>query len=151
RALRAVQDLRVRPGGGDPQARAERTAVPGSLAAHQGRLEHAPAAAPHRGHDVIGARILGTGSFLPGRAVTTAEVVRAAAPDRDPAEIEAKTGIRVRHWAGPEGRVAPIGAEALRRALDAAGLPANALRRIILATSTGGDALVPATANALAL
>lgn len=99
---------------------------------------------------MIATRILGTGSVLPGRAVTTAEVAALAAPDRSVAELEAKTGIRTRHWAGPDARVAPIAAEALRRALAAAGLEASALRRIILAMSTGGDTLVPATANAVA-
>jgi 3-oxoacyl-[acyl-carrier-protein] synthase III len=99
---------------------------------------------------VIATRILGTGSVLPGRAVTTAEVAALAAPDRSAAAIEAKTGIHTRHWAGPDARVAPLAAEALRRALAAAGLEASALRRIILATSTGGDTLVPATANAVA-
>ncbi len=99
---------------------------------------------------MIATRILGTGSVLPGRAVTTAEVTALATPDRSAAEIEAKTGIHTRRWAGPDARVAPIAAEALRRALAAAGLEPSALRRIILATSTGGDTLVPATANAVA-
>ncbi len=99
---------------------------------------------------MIATRILGTGSVLPGRAVTTAEVVATAAPERDAAALEARIGIHTRHWAGPDARVAPIAAEALRRALAAAGLEPGALRRIILATSTGGDALVPATANAVA-
>ncbi|MFS8067333.1 MAG: 3-oxoacyl-ACP synthase III family protein [Byssovorax sp.] len=99
---------------------------------------------------MIATRILGTGSVLPGRAVTTAEVAALAAPERIAAELEAKIGIRTRHWSGPDARVAPIAAEALRRALVAAGIEASALRRIILATSTGGDTLVPATANAVA-
>lgn len=99
---------------------------------------------------MISTRILGTGSVLPGRAVTTAEVVAMTTSTRTAEELEAKIGIHTRHWSGPDARVAPIAAEALRRALAAAGIEASALRRIILATSTGGDALVPATANAVA-
>jgi 3-oxoacyl-[acyl-carrier-protein] synthase III len=100
---------------------------------------------------VIPCRILGTGSLLPGRLVTTAEVAAAAGSTRDPADLEAKTGIATRRFSGPDARSAPIGAEALRRALDAAGMDPGELRRIIFASSIGGDTLIPATANAVAL
>jgi 3-oxoacyl-[acyl-carrier-protein] synthase III len=98
---------------------------------------------------MIPVRILGTGSVLPGRLVTTAEVA-AAVPGRDAATIEAKTGIATRHWAPRGTRMADVGAEALRHALEAAGLAPADLRRLIFVSSIGGDYVVPATANAVA-
>ena len=73
-------------------------------------------------------RILGTGSVLPGRPRTTAEIAEALSVGRA-AAWEARTGIKTRYWAEPGTLVAPLAAEALRRALDAAGLPATARRR----------------------
>ncbi|WP_309890266.1 ketoacyl-ACP synthase III [Archangium sp.] len=101
-----------------------------------------------RGDVRLPVRILGTASVLPGRAVTTAELAREVG--REPEELERKTGIRHRHWAAPGAKMADLGAQALRLALDRAGLAATALRRILFVTSTGGDALVPATANRVA-
>jgi 3-oxoacyl-(acyl-carrier-protein) synthase III len=98
---------------------------------------------------MIPARILGTGSVLPGRAVPTAEVAARAYPDRDPAVIEAKTGIHTRHWAEPGALTVPLAAEALRKAAAAAGMDVTDLRRVILVTSTQGDYMGPATANML--
>ncbi|WP_375760567.1 3-oxoacyl-ACP synthase III family protein [Corallococcus exercitus] len=97
---------------------------------------------------MIPVRILGTASVLPERAVTTGEL--AVALGRDPAAIERKTGIRTRHWAPPGTSLAGLGAEALRRALAAAGLEARSLRRLLFVSSTGGDVLIPATANRVA-
>jgi 3-oxoacyl-[acyl-carrier-protein] synthase-3 len=97
---------------------------------------------------ILPVRILGTASVLPERAVSTAELARELG--RKPEELERKTGIRTRHWAAPGARMADLGAQALRLALERAGLAASELRRILFVTSTGGDALVPATANQVA-
>ncbi|ADO72476.1 3-oxoacyl-ACP synthase III family protein [Stigmatella aurantiaca] len=97
---------------------------------------------------MIPVRILGTASAAPGRAVTTAEL--ATALGRDPQTVASRTGIRTRHWSEPGTRMAEVGAEVLRRALDTAGLPADGLRRLIFVNSTGGDTLIPATANQVA-
>ncbi len=95
-------------------------------------------------------RILGTASVLPGRAVETSEVV-AMVGRRDAAgRYEQKTGILRRHWAEPGALMAPLATEAVRLALENAGLPATALRRIILARSCSGDLIFPATANRVA-
>jgi 3-oxoacyl-(acyl-carrier-protein) synthase III len=99
---------------------------------------------------VLSVRILGTASLLPGRRVPSAELVARAFPGRDPARVQSRIGIDTRHWTDPEDTVARIGAEVLRRALDAAGLEPAALARLILVTSSGGDCLVPATANGVA-
>ncbi|XXX71706.1 3-oxoacyl-[acyl-carrier-protein] synthase III C-terminal domain-containing protein [Sorangium sp. So ce134] len=98
---------------------------------------------------MIAARILGTGSALPGRRRTTAEIVAEALPGRDPAEIALRTGIATRYWMEPGATAASLGAAALARALEAAGCAARDLKRLIFVSSTGGDALVPATANAV--
>jgi 3-oxoacyl-(acyl-carrier-protein) synthase III len=97
---------------------------------------------------MIPVRILGTASVLPGRAVSTEELARRLG--RDPARVAAKTGIQTRHWVEPGTRMTDVGVEALRRALEAAGLAPTALRRILFVTSTGGDATTPATASMIA-
>ena len=95
-------------------------------------------------------RILGTGAVLPGRPWTTAEIAATLSTGRDAAEWERRTGIGTRHWAEPGAKKAPFAAEALRRALDAAGLPAAALRRIVVTQSVAPDFVFPATANRVA-
>lgn len=99
---------------------------------------------------MLSARILGTSSLLPGRAVETSEVAARAMPEKPKGWLEGRTGIRTRYWAPPGTRAADLGAEALRRALDAAELPPEALRRILFVSSAGGDTLLPASANAVA-
>lgn len=98
---------------------------------------------------MIPARILGTGSVLPGRAVPTEEVSALAYPDRNPAELIERTGIRTRWWADPGTTHASLAAEAMRLALADAGLAAGDLVRLIQLNCTGGDTLLPATANAV--
>jgi 3-oxoacyl-(acyl-carrier-protein) synthase III len=98
---------------------------------------------------MIPVRILGTASLLPGPAVPTREVARRALPGKDPAVTEQKTGIKTRHWAPPDSLIADLAAAAVREACAAGGLPLEELRRIILVTSSGGDVIGPATANAV--
>jgi 3-oxoacyl-[acyl-carrier-protein] synthase III len=95
-------------------------------------------------------RILGTGSVLPGIPRSTAELVAEAAPGRDVDAIVARTGIAQRYYARPEDTTTSVAAETIRHALEAAGIRAEDLRRLILATSYSGDFLCPATANAIA-
>lgn len=94
--------------------------------------------------------ILGTGSVLPGRPITTAEICAQAYPDRDPAELEAKTGIHTRYFHEGSETIASLAARALEQALTAARLPASALKRIILVTGLGGDHALPSTVNIVA-
>jgi 3-oxoacyl-(acyl-carrier-protein) synthase III len=91
---------------------------------------------------------MGTGSTLPQRRVTTAELAEAVG--RAPEEMELKTGIKSRHWAAADESMAKLGAQALRLALEQAGLAPTELRRLLFVSSTGGEALVPATANRVA-
>ena len=95
---------------------------------------------------MISARILGTATVLPGIPVTNDEVA-GAVPGIDAAWIEARTGIRTRHWADPGASVGALAAEALRGALDDAGVAAEDLRRILFVTSTGGEHLIPTMAS----
>lgn len=97
---------------------------------------------------MIPVRILGTSRMLPGRAVSTEELARKLG--RDPVKVEARTGIRTRYWTEPGTRMADVGAETLRGALEAARMTPTDLRRILFVSSTGGDAIVPATANMIA-
>jgi len=96
---------------------------------------------------MIPANILGTGSYLPGRAVPTREVALATLPGKDPDAIAAKIGISTRHWAEPGTTAADAGAEALRRALADARMDAKDIRRLVFVNSVGGDSLIPATAH----
>jgi 3-oxoacyl-(acyl-carrier-protein) synthase III len=95
-------------------------------------------------------RILGTGSVLPGPPRTTAEIAVHLPVQRDVTEWERLTGIKTRHWVAPGVKKALLAAEALGKALDAAGLPATALRRIVLAHSGTAELMFPATANQVA-
>lgn len=100
---------------------------------------------------MIPAALAGTGSVLAGRRVTNDEVSAALKRPRPAGTLEARTGIRTRYWMDRDQRLAPVGADALRLALDAAGLRATDLRRILFSSSTGGDWISPATAADVAL
>ena len=93
--------------------------------------------------------LAGTGSLLPGRRVTTAELAREVRPDAKPGYIEARTGIQTRYWASAETPLADLAAEALTRALDAANMAATELDRVILANCTGAEWAFPAVSNHL--
>ena len=90
------------------------------------------------------ARITGTGSYLPGDAVSNAELA-ARGIDTSDEWIVTRTGIRSRHLAPAGTTASQLGCEAARRALDMAGVEAAALDLIIVATSTP-DFIFPSTA-----
>ena len=95
-------------------------------------------------------RIAGSASVGPGRAISTAELVQRLPYARDPADIEARSGIASRHFADAGDSYATLGAAVLRGALDAAALAPEALTRIVFVSSLGGDLIFPATANMVA-
>ena len=64
----------------------------------------------------MGARITGTGSWLPARTVSNDEI--AATLDTSDEWIFSHTGIKTRHIAGPDESTASMSAEAGRAALD---------------------------------
>lgn len=88
--------------------------------------------------------ILGSGSALPARAVSNAELAEMVDTTDD--WIVERTGIRNRHIAGEGETTASLATEAARRALDAAGIEASSIGLIVLATATP-DQTFPATAT----
>jgi 3-oxoacyl-[acyl-carrier-protein] synthase-3 len=88
--------------------------------------------------------LLGTGSALPARIVTNDELARTV--DTSDEWIVERTGIRARHIAGEGETTATLATDAARAALDAAGLVAQDIDLIILATATP-DQTFPAAAT----
>jgi 3-oxoacyl-(acyl-carrier-protein) synthase III len=99
----------------------------------------------------IPVHLSGTSSYLPGCAVTTAELAQRLKPAGDAAKLEARSGIVSRHFAPADATWTGLAAYTLKLALDHAEIQATALQRIIFVTSSGGDVLVPANANAIAV
>jgi len=92
---------------------------------------------------MIYSRIVGTGSYLPPRVVTNAEF--AARLDTSDAWIRERTGIAQRHIAEESQASSDLALEASRAALAAAGVKAQDLDLIVVATSTP-DYVFPSTA-----
>ena len=90
------------------------------------------------------ATIAGTGSALPPRRVTNAELAQTV--DTSDEWIVERTGIRARHIAGEGETTGTLAAQAALRALDAAGMSAGEIDLIVLATATP-DQTFPATAT----
>jgi 3-oxoacyl-[acyl-carrier-protein] synthase-3 len=89
------------------------------------------------------ARVLGTGSFLPERVVTNADL--ASTVDTSDEWIVSRTGIRERRIAGPGETTCDLAERAARQALDAAGCLASEIDLVIVATTTP-DRVFPGTA-----
>ncbi len=89
------------------------------------------------------AAITGTGACLPERVVTNEELEKTV--DTTDQWIRERTGILQRHIAGDGESTASMGAQAAREALDAAGLTADDVDMIVLATTTP-DRIFPSTA-----
>ena len=88
-------------------------------------------------------RILGTGSCLPSRVVTNAELESIV--DTTDAWIRERTGIEKRHLVSEGETCCDLAEGAARAALDAAGLQASDLDLILVATTTP-DQFFPSTA-----
>lgn len=93
-------------------------------------------------------RITGTGSYLPSRRLSNAQLVAELATqgvETSDDWIVERTGIRARHFAAPDECSSDLAAAAARNALQAAGLQAQDIDLIIVATSTP-DMVFPSTA-----
>lgn len=88
--------------------------------------------------------ILGSGSALPRRKVSNAELAQTV--DTTDEWIVERTGIRTRHIAGDEETTASLATDAARRALDHAGIDASEIGLIVLATATP-DQTFPSSAT----
>ena len=89
-------------------------------------------------------RLRGTGSALPAQVVTNEEL--AARVDTSDEWIVERTGIRQRYIAGAGETTASLATEAARAALSDAGMTADEIDLIVLATATP-DNTFPATAT----
>ena len=96
----------------------------------------------------IYSRITGTGSFLPPRRLTNADLVSELAGkgvETTDEWIVERTGIHARHFAEQDVCSSDLGLEAARKALEAAGVQAAEIDLLIVATSTP-DMVFPSTA-----
>src|SRR3954469_985507 len=89
------------------------------------------------------ARIVGTGSYLPEKVLTNHDLAQRV--DTTDEWIATRTGIRQRHIAADDQNASDMALLAARRALDAAGIGADQLDLIIVATTTP-DMIFPSTA-----
>ena len=93
-------------------------------------------------------RILGTGSHLPPRRVSNGQLAEQLAREgieTSDAWIQERTGIQSRHFAEPGQKCSDLALPAAQAALDAAGLEAEQIDLIIVATTTP-DMIFPSTA-----
>ncbi len=84
-------------------------------------------------------KIVGTGSYLPPKRVSNQELAAQLAEkgiETSDEWIVSRSGISARHYAEPGTQSSDLALEAARRALDSAGLAADDIDLIIVATST---------------
>ena len=96
-------------------------------------------------------RIVGTGSYLPPRRLSNAELAAELAErgvETSDEWIVERTGIRARHFAAPDVPSSELALHACRNALEAAGRDAAEIDLIVVATSTP-DMVFPSTAAIL--
>ena len=96
---------------------------------------------------MIHARVIGTGSFLPGEPVSNNDLVARGIETSDEWIVD-RTGIRARHLAAPDVTSSQLAYEACTRAIAAAGCQPSDIDLIIVATSTP-DYIFPSTAALL--
>lgn len=104
----------------------------------------APRIAPRR---TLRAGIFGVGAALPAQVVTNEDLTRTL--DTNDEWIVKRTGIRTRHWLQDGELLAPLAAEACRRALADAGRDPAEVDRLIITTLTP-DRIMPGLAPAVA-
>jgi 3-oxoacyl-[acyl-carrier-protein] synthase-3 len=88
--------------------------------------------------------IAGTGSALPRRQVTNAQLAETV--DTSDEWIVERTGIRMRYIAGEGETTSSLATDAARRAIESAGIEPSAIDLIVLATATP-DQTFPASAT----
>src|SRR6195256_6475519 len=87
--------------------------------------------------------ITGVGSYVPARVLTNAELEKMV--DTSDEWITSRTGIKERRIAAPDEYTSDIAAKAAQRAIQRAGIKADQIDLIIVATITP-DMLFPSTA-----
>jgi len=91
----------------------------------------------------IYSRIAGTGSYLPEKVLTNADLEKMVETSDE--WIQTRTGIRERHIAADGQTTSDLGYQAALRALEAAGIEASQLDMIVVGTTTP-DLIFPSTA-----
>ncbi|MCA8921432.1 MAG: ketoacyl-ACP synthase III [Planctomycetes bacterium] len=94
-------------------------------------------------NQLLGVRIAGTGSYLPERVVTNDDLSKVL--DTSDEWIRSRTGISQRHFAAEDEAASDMGAEAGRKALEAAGVAKDDVDLVICCTMTP-DHIIPSTA-----
>ena len=92
---------------------------------------------------MIHSRISGTGSYLPAKILTNADLEKMVETSSD--WIVDRTGIRERHLAADNETTCDLAEQAARRAIEAAGLTPSDIDFIVVATTTP-DRIFPSTA-----
>jgi len=92
----------------------------------------------------MGIRVLGTGSYLPPKVVTNNDI--ATSLDTSDEWIFTHTGIHARHVAGEGETTSTMAAKAAKAAMESAGVGADEIGLIVLATSTPDYNTFPSTA-----
>jgi len=92
---------------------------------------------------LINAKILGTGSYLPEKVVTNKDLEKQV--DTSDQWIQERTGIKKRHIAEDNQTTCDLAEIAAKNAMDAAGLDADDIDMVIVATTTP-DRVFPSTA-----
>ena len=88
-------------------------------------------------------KIAGTGSYLPERVMENAELEKMV--DTTDEWIRGRTGIERRHIAGDSETTCDLAEKAARNAMDMAGVSANEIDLLIVATTTA-DCVFPSVA-----
>jgi 3-oxoacyl-[acyl-carrier-protein] synthase-3 len=97
-----------------------------------------------RANGILRSQVVGCGAYLPSRIVTNHELAQRI--DTTDEWITTRTGIKQRHIAADGEMTSDLGLEAARRALASAGIAAQDVDCIVLATTTP-DQTFPATAT----
>ncbi len=87
--------------------------------------------------------IIGTGAYLPHKVLTNFDLEKMV--DTTDEWITTRTGIKERHVAAKDEAASDLAIEAARRAIENAGIKADAVELIVVATATP-DMLFPSTA-----
>ena len=95
---------------------------------------------------MIYSKIIGTGSYLPAKVLTNLDLEKIVDTSND--WIVSRSGITERHVAADNELTSDLALQASRRAIEAAGIDANEIDLIIVAT-TSPDQPFPSTACAL--
>ena len=88
-------------------------------------------------------RIIGTGSYLPAKTVTNYDLEKLVETSHD--WIVSRSGIHERHFAADNELTSDLALQASLKAIEAAGIQANDIDLIIVATTTP-DQIFPSTA-----